>query len=109
MASSSGGRMTHKLPQGIDAGLREALERIEAMIQAEGSTWDLSSNDKRALQIVLKAAAPPDPRKDLAALTGEQVRHIVYVASGFDPRYIRDDTWNRIAEQIMAEMRGAKR
>ena len=37
--------------------LQEAVDRLIAMSDDEGATWDLSPNDKRAIRAVLRALA----------------------------------------------------
>lgn len=34
--------------------LKEAVERLKAMIEDKGDTWDLSRNDTKAIKLVLE-------------------------------------------------------
>lgn len=41
---------------------REHIERLQAMAEDDGDTWDLSDNDKAAIRFALKELAARDPR-----------------------------------------------
>jgi len=67
------------------------IERLEAMISDDGGTWDLSENDKSAINYVLKQLAEARKQSDEhdRAVRQETIERLKTLEASFDKNVFR--------------------